>query len=258
VVGILDLSGHGGAGPGTLYLPLPWMIAVTDPAQPNGVRYPPQPNQPAGQPRPPSGPGTVVGGWSRVGAAKYIEDQGGYQSLLVNVDSTDHVGTVAKTINKMGLNTATGLAALDKQKKNANVVAAILGGLGLVALGIAALGVMNTMVMSVLERTREIGVMRAVGARAKTIRRLFSLEAAALGFFGGLFGVVIGYVFVLAAKPVISDAVKSGPVKNANFAVPLWLVLVVVGGTTLIGFASGFLPARRAARLDPVESLRYE
>ena len=200
----------------------------------------------------------MIGGWTREDPSQFVADQGGYNTFVVDVDNTNNIATVAKAIEQLGVNTATGLAALHEQKQRANVIGAVLGGLGLVALFIAALGVMNTMVMSVLQRTREIGVMRAVGARRSTIRRLFTFEAAALGFFGGLFGVVIGYVFVLAAKPVISNAVKSGPISGANFSVPLWLVLVVVAGTTGIGFVSGLLPARRAARLDPVEALRYE
>ena len=231
-----------------LDLQQPWLIGLSNPAQPNGVRF----NQG------PQGSGVVIGGWTRADPAKYVIDQGGFQSFLVDADNERDVASVATAIDHLGVNTATGLAQLNKQKDNADVVGLILGALGLVALGIAALGVMNTMVMSVLERTREIGVMRAVGARRSTIRRLFTFEAAALGFFGGLFGVVIGSVFVLVAKPVISNAVKSGPLKGADFTVPLWLVVVVIGGTTLIGLASGFLPARRAARLDPVEALRYE
>ena len=133
-----------------------------------------------------------------------------------------------------------------------------LGCIALVALLVAGAGVSNTILMAVSERTREIGVMRALGARRSTIRRLFTFEAAALGFFGGLFGVLIGYGFVLGAKPVISNAVKSGPISGANFSVPIWLVVLVLGVTTSLGLLSGLIPARRAARLDPVEALRYE
>src|SRR5439155_15951247 len=139
---------------------------------------------------------------------------------------------VATVIDHMGVSAATGLAELTQRKNKANVAGLVLGALGLIALGIAALGVMNTMVMSVLERTREIGVMRALGARRSTIRRLFTFEAASLGFFGGLFGVIIGYVFVLVAKPVISRSVKSGQLAGASFAVPIWLVVLVIAGTT--------------------------
>jgi len=178
--------------------------------------------------------------------------------MLVKVDAVDNVAPVATVIDHMGVSAATGLAELTQRKNKANVAGLVLGALGLIALGIAALGVMNTMVMSVLERTREIGVMRALGARRSTIRRLFTFEAASLGFFGGLFGVIIGYVFVLVAKPIISKAVKSSGSTAPNFSVPIWLMIVVIGGTTAIGFVSGLFPARRAARLDPVEALRYE
>ena len=256
VVGIVDPAHLSGV----VYLPLPWMIGLLDQAQPKGVRYsgPTQPGQPGQPPQVPTGPGVVVGGWGAESPEQFVADRGGYQSFVVDADREGNVTAVAAAIKSLGVNAATGIAQLDDQKSKADTVALILGGLGLVALGIAALGVMNTMVMSVLQRTREIGVMRAVGARRATIRRLFTFEAAALGFFGGLFGVVIGYVFVLVAKPAISNAVKSSPIKGASFTVPLWLVVLVIGGTTVVGLASGFLPARRAARLDPVEALRYE
>jgi ABC-type antimicrobial peptide transport system permease subunit len=87
---------------------------------------------------------------------------------------------------------------------NITIIALVLSALELVALAIAALGVMNTMVMSVLERTTEIGVMRALGACRSTIRRLFTFEASVLGFFGGFFAVMIGWVILLVAKPIIA------------------------------------------------------
>jgi ABC-type antimicrobial peptide transport system permease subunit len=214
-----------------------------------------QPGQPCGQ----QGPGTVIGGWTRQSISALIANRGGYQSMIAQVDTLANVAGVASSIDRLGVNAATGLDALNERKQKANVLGAVLGALGLIALGIAALGVMNTMVMSVLERTREIGVMRALGAGRSTIRRLFSFEAAGLGFFGGLFGVLLGYGIVLGAKPIISRAVKSSSQAGApNFSVPVWLIAMVTIGTTLIGFLSGFLPARRAARLDPVEALRYE
>ena len=285
VAGVVNKSFHHQ----TVYVPLSWLLAISDQAQPSRVDYAqqfpqgnnprpgqpgqpaPRPGQPAPQPTPqpgpqpggdqfapPQGPGTVRGGWVREDPAKLVADRGGYNSFLVNVDKVDNVKPAAAAIDRLGVNTATGLAELNDRKSKANVIGAVLGGLGLVALGIAALGVMNTMVMSVLERTREIGVMRALGARRSTIRRLFTFEAAALGFFGGLFGVLIGYGIVLGAKPVIRNAVNSGALKGASFSVPVWLVFLVLAVTTSIGLLSGLFPARRAARLDPVEALRYE
>lgn len=270
VVGVVSSSSSQGGQ--FIFMPLSWAIAIFDQAQPrnehvsclaqhdcpnSGQPGQGQPGQGPGQGSP--GPAQVVGGWSTQTTAQYLASQGGYQSFLVSVDRTGHIAMVANAIDRFGVSTATGLAALDRQKNSANIVGLILGALGMVALGIAALGVMNTMVMSVLQRTREIGVMRALGAERSTIRRLFTLEAAGLGFLGGVIGVAIGYVFVLVAKPIIASSVKSKTeLSGANFSVPLWLVLVVIVGTTLIGFVSGLIPARRAARLDPVESLRYE
>jgi putative ABC transport system permease protein len=262
VVGVVGSDDQRGA----IILPLPWALDLANQYQPQGVRYEqqqPRPgpgsNQPTGPTNgPPPGPATVTGGWTRPPVEKFVADNGGYGSFLVEVDDSDQVAGVAAEIARHGVGAATGLAQLAEQKHAANIIGLVLGGLGLVALGIAALGIMNTMVMSVLERTREIGVMRAVGAPGGTIRRLFTFEAAMLGFFGGVIGVAIGYGFVLAAKPVIRNAVKSGDISGTSFAVPPWLIVLVIGGTTMIGLLSGLLPSRRAAKLDPVEALRYE
>ncbi|HEX9529545.1 MAG TPA: FtsX-like permease family protein [Acidimicrobiales bacterium] len=282
VAGVVDRSFEGQA----VFVPLSWLVALDNQARPemrpdqqpaNGFGGSPQSPQPgrAGQPgqgpgpgqgqgqgpgqaQGQQGPGTSHVTWTHLDVASYIAGRGGYDSFLVAADNVGNVAAVAASIDRLGVKTATGLKQLNDQKSKANIVGAILGSLGLVALGIAALGVMNTMVMSVLERTREIGVMRALGARRSTIRRLFTFEAASLGFLGGLFGVVIGEAVVLGAKPVIRSVVKSGKVSGVSFSVPLWLILVVLGITTSIGLMSGLLPARRAARLDPVEALRYE
>ena len=255
VVGIVKSS----YGQQTIYMPNSWSLGITNQARPNNIQYANFNNCQA--PCTPQGPGTVEGGW--VGSqtvAQEIANQGGYASFIVNVDNTSNIATVAKTINQFGVSTATGLDVLNQQKHITDVIGLILGSLGLVALLIAALGVMNTMVMSVLERTREIGVMRALGAKRSTIRRIFSFEAAGLGFFGGLIGVIIAFTATLIAKPFITKALSSSGsgLAGVSFTVPLWLAIMVIAGTTLIGFLSGLIPARRAARLDPVEALRYE
>lgn len=276
IVGVLDNT-DGNDQP-LIMMPLKSFINIYNMAQPRGVTFTSQqqqrPNQSCqlGTPcqptngsndnggfnRPPSGPATVVGGWVRPTNSAYISTAGGFDSLMVKADDITNVATVASSISRFGVGTTTGLKALNDQKAQANIIGLVLGALGLIALLIASLGVMNTMIMSVLQRTREIGVMRALGARRKTIRRIFTIEATAIGFFGGLIGVTFGSIFVLVAKPVITSMAKSGSLTGATFTVPPWLMLTVIAGTSAIGFLSGFFPARRAANLDPVEALRYE
>ncbi len=272
IVGVLDNS-DGNDQP-LLMLPLNSFLAIYNQAQPMRVNYSfqQQQNCKPGTPCPPgngngggdggnqmpSGPGVVEGGWNRPTATAFITNSGGFDSFMAQADDISNVAEVASAISKFGVGTTTGLKALNDQKAQANIIGLVLGGLGLIALLIASLGVMNTMIMSVLQRTREIGVMRALGARRRTIRRIFTIEATAIGFFGGLIGVSLGSIFVLVAKPVITKMAKSGSLTGATFTVPPWLMLTVIAGTSAIGFLSGFLPARRAANLDPVEALRYE
>ena len=276
VVGVLDNS-DGNDQP-LIMMPLNPFLSIFNQAQPTRVDFPSQrqqqnqnckPNVPCaptngnggnngGNNQMPQGPGVVQGGWNRPSNAAYITNAGGFDSFMALADDVTNVAPVASAISRFGVGTTTGLKALNDQKAQANIIGLVLGGLGLIALLIASLGVMNTMIMSVLQRTREIGVMRALGARRKTIRRIFTIEATAIGFFGGLIGVTFGSVFVLVAKPVITKMAKSGSLTGATFTVPPWLMLAVIAGTSAIGFLSGFFPARRAANLDPVEALRYE
>ena len=120
--------------------------------------------------------------------------------------------------------------------------------IGLITLFAAGIGLMNIMLVSVTERTREIGVRKAIGASAATIRKQFLIEATVLGQLGGLIGIVIGIL--------VGNAI--GSLLEAEFIIP-WLWIVV--GVTLClitSMASGYYPARKAAELDPIESLRYE
>jgi putative ABC transport system permease protein len=186
-------------------------------------------------------------------------DQRGYGSLTVKTDQTSSVEQVAAEIRKLGVGAATALSFVNQQLQVFNILSYVLGGIGGIALAVAAIGVINTMVMAILERTREIGVLRACGATRATIRRLFTLEAGLLGFLGGVFGVGVGFGLTRIANVVINQQLTAGSVKAHDIiGLSLWLIGTVIAATTLIGVLAGLYPAMRASRLNPVEALRYE
>ncbi len=185
--------------------------------------------------------------------------QNGYGSLIAKVDNSKNAASAATAIKKFGVGAADAETSIKQQLTIFNILGLVLGGIGGIALAVAAIGVVNTMVMAILERTREIGVMRAVGAKRSTVRALFTFEASMLGFIGGIIGVAIGFGLTRIANVFVNRQLASQSVKAHDIiGLPLWLILAVIGIATLIGMLAGLYPAARAARLDPVEALRYE
>ncbi|MGF7229525.1 MAG: ABC transporter permease [Candidatus Saccharibacteria bacterium] len=184
----------------------------------------------------------------------------GYSSLIVKADQTSNAAGVAKDIrNTFKVGAADAQTEIKQQLAVFNILGAVLGGIGGIALAVAAVGVVNTMVMAIMERTREIGVMRAVGARRSVVSRLFTFEASLLGFMGGVIGLGVGYGLILIANPLINKQLRANNVQSTNIVtLPLWLIVGVIVITTLIGLLAGLYPARRAARLNPVDALHYE
>lgn len=183
----------------------------------------------------------------------------GYGGLIVKVDKATNAPAVASSIKKFGVGAVDAQTYIKSQLAIFNIVGAVLGGIGGISLAVAAVGVVNTMVMAILERTREIGVMRAVGAKRSTVSSLFTFEASLLGFLGGVFGVLVGFGLTLIANPIINKQLRGNGIASSNIiTLPIWLIVSVITITTVIGMLAGLYPARRAAKLDPVEALRYE
>ncbi|MEM4268216.1 MAG: ABC transporter permease [Candidatus Woesearchaeota archaeon] len=135
-----------------------------------------------------------------------------------------------------------------------NVLNAILVIIALISVVVAAVNIMNTMYTAVLERTREIGVMKAIGAENKTILSIFVLESGVLGLTGGVLGVIAGYAVASAGGLIAASAGYS--LLKPYF--PWWLTAGCLIFAFIVGLASGFFPARAASRLNPVDALRYE
>ncbi len=186
-------------------------------------------------------------------------EQRGYSYLLAKVDDANNVEAAAEEIKKHDLGAITAKDFLDSFLRILSIVGIVLGSIGGIALFVAAIGIINTMIMAIYERTREIGVMRACGARRSTVRRLFTFEATLIGFWGGVFGVLAGIGLSKVANIFANRSLESQGMSAENIiSLPWWLILGTIGFTMIIGLVSGLYPAHRAAKLDPVEALRYE
>jgi ABC-type antimicrobial peptide transport system permease subunit len=185
----------------------------------------------------------------------------GYQEAMVYVENIEEVRGVSDAIRAMGFQTNSLTDALDMMQKQARMIQVVLGGIGAVSLLVAALGITNTMIMSIYERTKEIGVMKVLGANLPDIRSLFLIEAGLIGFVGGLVGIALSCGLSLlmntALGPVIGNML--GGITTTHISIiPLWLPLAALGFATFIGIVSGYSPARRAMNLSALESLRNE
>ncbi|MBF4692795.1 ABC transporter permease [Fusibacter ferrireducens] len=183
-----------------------------------------------------------------------------YDEMKVNVDKIDNVQEVQEKVKALGFEAYSLTDALEQQKKSSGLMQAVLGGIGAVSLFIAAIGITNTMVMSIYERTKEIGVMKVIGAELRDIKRLFLFEAAMIGFIGGVFGVLVSFGASFLINTVLSgmngDSGYYGPQMLSD--IPVWLAISALGFSTIIGLLAGYYPAVRATRLSALEAIRTD
>lgn len=186
-------------------------------------------------------------------------EEGTYSSFYVRVDRMEELSAVREQIEAMGVGVFAIADELQEIKKAFLIMDSLLGAIGTVALIIAALGIINTMLMSILERTREIGIMKAVGGNENEIKFIFFVEAGCIGLIGAVFGILLGWVVTRIANQVMNTTVlpsDQGPIDLFYF--PFWLILGAIGFSIVISLAAGMYPAIRAARIDPVRALRHD
>lgn len=190
-----------------------------------------------------------------------------FDQLIVKADSVNSVTDIEKTIMDRGFYAYSAQSTLESLKSVFLIIQGVLGALGGIAMLVAALGIANTMTMSIYERTREIGIMKAVGASNRQIKRVFLGEAAIIGILGGLGGLLFSaagaalanlFVQAIIAGQATSTGAASGTPTTSFFQIPVWLAVFAIAFAAGIGLLSGVLPAVRAANLDPLTALRHE
>jgi putative ABC transport system permease protein len=182
-----------------------------------------------------------------------------YSSISVRVKNPTQVQIVEDSIKKMGFNTFSLLDASQSLRTFFRVLDLFLLIFGSLALAVSSIGIVNTLVMAILERRREIGIMKAIGASDGDVKKLFFSEAGAMGIVGGIAGVALGWAIGRIINMGTNVYLRRESLTPDNFwAVPWWLVAVAIGFSFLVSLISGLYPAGRAAKLDPVQALRYE
>jgi putative ABC transport system permease protein len=187
----------------------------------------------------------------------FTEEKPGY-ALQLKILDVSQVDTVAQVVKDMGFQVLTANEVLARLNTIFAVVQAAMSVFGGIALVVAAIGIINTLMMAIHERTREIGVMKATGATRGAIRIMFTVEGGILGLAGGISGVLVA-ILVGQLLNFIGSRTLLADFPGFTLSVfPLELILGVVLLTTTISLLAGLYPASRAASLDPVDALRYE
>lgn len=195
-----------------------------------------------------------------------------YNQVYVMADSIDTVDAVDEMIKSLGFDTWSASSMREDMQKQTQTIQMVLGGLAGISLLVAALGITNTMIMSIYERTREIGIMKVLGCAVGNIRSVFLMEAGCIGFLGGVLGIGISYVISFILNFVLNQASADGggggnmmgmmfgwQNEGVQYSIiPSWLV----GGALLfaicIGLFSGFYPANRAVKISALEAIKHE
>lgn len=182
-----------------------------------------------------------------------------YSKLKVKVDMEENLDIARDGIMEKGFTVSALSDIIEQAKQVFRVLQIVLASFGIVALIVSAIGMFNTMTIALLERTQEVGIMKALGATSGDIWAMFLSESVIIGFLGGTSGIIIGFgggeVFNYGVNLLAS---RMGGEGVDLFYSPYWFVVSVISFSTVVGLATGFYPAKRAAKINPLEALRYK
>lgn len=180
-----------------------------------------------------------------------------YDQIYVYCDKMDNVVSVQQELTSQGFNASSNMEWLNQSKEQTNMIRAVLGGIGAISLLVAAIGIANTMMMSIYERTKEIGIMKVLGCDMNEIRNLFLIESGFIGLIGGIMGVALSYLLSFIVNNLSLGESLLG-VSGKLSLIPVWLSPTAIGFAIVISMAAGFAPSMKAMRLSPLEAIRNE
>ena len=181
-----------------------------------------------------------------------------YTKLIVETDSMDHVSDLQKEISGLGYSAYSDADWISQQQKTMGYIQLVLGGIGAVSLLVAAIGIANTMMMSIYERTKEIGIMKVLGCDMRNIQGMFLMEAGFIGLIGGVTGLGISYILSIVVNAVVKNMGSDMGLNGGISYIPPWLALASLVFAILVGMIAGFFPSLRAMKLSPLAAIRNE
>jgi ABC-type antimicrobial peptide transport system permease subunit len=189
-----------------------------------------------------------------------------YERIKITVDNIKNVTKVQDKIEELGFQSSSLAMFLEPMQETSNMLQMVLGGIGAIAMLVSAINIANTMIMSIYERTKEIGIMKVLGCIIRDIKKLFLFEAGMIGLFGGIIGITLSYIASWAinkfGQPLFKALLSTNYMYNmesAKFSViPLWLPLVAAGFAMFIGIVSGYYPASRATKISAIEAMKTD
>ncbi|MGN0578502.1 MAG: ABC transporter permease [Ruminiclostridium sp.] len=204
----------------------------------------------------------IINDYNRLNSVKNAKEPE-YTQVKIIVDDMNNVDYVQEQVEAMGFNASSMASVRKEMQGQLGVIQMVLGCLAAISLLVAAIGITNTMIMSIYERTKEIGIMKVLGCFISNIRIVFLMEAGMIGLLGGTVGTIISFIISAVMNSlggttfsqmfgIYSDG--SSPIS----IIPFWLVLLALAFSTLIGLISGFYPANRAVKISALEAIRNE